>query len=115
MKVDIKRYCERRIEPLQHRIAKFQDAFTQDPAYALSWSNSTFRDAAALRVYNQILDAVNSNEKLSLDAVLSTMLDRVLNKSKFPSQSTSPTSNLIEQYELSVCSEIYSDLSGYEE
>lgn len=103
----------KRVETCQERMDKFLLEFTKDPAYALSWSNNTFKDAAELRVNKQIMLALQDGDA-DLDNIRSTLMERVLHKSKYPPQSTSPTSNLIEQYELAVCSDILSDLQYYE-
>jgi hypothetical protein len=94
---------------VQAKLDKFMVDFHSDPAYALSWSNDTFSAAAKLRVLKQIIAALDDGTA-TLDNIRETMMDRVLHRSKYPPQSTSPTSNLIEQYELSACAEILSDL-----
>ena len=96
-------------DSVQARLDKFAVDFAKDPAYALSWGNDTFQAAAKLRVFKQIIVALEAGDA-TLENIRSTMLDRVLHKSKYPAQSTSPTSNLIEQYELAACAEILSDL-----
>lgn len=93
----------------QDRLNKFTETFAKDPAYALSWGTDAFQAAAKLRVLKQILTALEEGNATA-ENIRSTMMDRVLHKSKYPAQSTSPTSNLIEQYELSACAEILSDL-----
>ena len=96
----------------QFKLDKFAADFAKDPAHALSWGTDAFSKAAELRVLKQIiveLEAGNAN----LDNIRSTLMDRVLHKSKYPAQSTSPTSNLIEQYELAACAEILSDLQYF--
>lgn len=100
---------QRQIDAVQYRLAKFQEAFSKDPAHALSWGTDAFKAAAELRVLQQIVTALQDGTA-TVDNIRSTMMDRVLHKSKYPPQSTSPTSNLIEQYELAACAEIISDL-----
>lgn len=91
------------------KLEKFAEAFAKDPAHALSWGTDTFKTAAELKIYKQIVAALEDGTA-TLDNIRDTMMDRVLHKSRYPAQSTSPTSNLIEQYELAVCAEILSDL-----
>lgn len=93
----------------QARLDKFAVEFAKDPAYALSWGTDAFQHAAQLRVLKQIIAALTDGDG-NLENIRSTMMDRVLHKSRYPAQSTSPTSNLIEQYELAACAEILSDL-----
>ncbi len=104
----LKRF-QNQVESCQARLDKFAAEFAKDPAYALSWGNETFAAAAKMRVLKQIVAALEDGNA-TLDNIRSTMMDRVLHKSKYPAQSTSPTSNLIEQYELAACAEILSDL-----
>ena len=96
----------------QESIEKFAEKLVADPAYTLSWGNDSFKVAAMMMVQKQVLNALNDGA--TVQAVKDTLMDRVLNKSKYPAQSTSPTSNLIEQYELSAYAELLSDLRYYE-
>lgn len=92
----------------QDRLDKFAADFAKDPSYALSWGTDAFKSAAKLKILKQIVAALQ--EGATLDNVKDTVMDRVLNKSKYPPQSTSPTSNLMEQYELASYAEILDDL-----
>ncbi len=96
-------------ESVQSRLDKFAADFAKDPAHALSWGTDTFQAAAKMTVLKQIINALE-NGNGNLDNIRSTLMDRVLHKSKYPPQSTSPTSNLIEQYELAACADILGDL-----
>lgn len=98
----------------QARLDLFTTKFQEDPVHALTWSNDTFANAAKLRVVKQILAALDGETKATLENIRSTLTDRVLHRAKYPPQSTSPTSNLIEQYELAACAEILSDLQYME-
>jgi hypothetical protein len=100
---------QRRAEAETANIAKFKLALDKDPAHALTWGCDTFRSAATLKVLNQIIAALES-DTADIDNIKSTLMDRVLHSSKYPAQSTSPTSNLIEQYELAACASLLSDL-----
>jgi hypothetical protein len=100
---------QRQVESQQAQIAKFKAELDKDPAHALTWGLDAFRSAATLKVLNQIVAALEVGDA-DLDNIRETLMDRVLHRSKYPAQSTSPTSNLMEQYELSACAEILSDL-----
>ena len=93
----------------QASLDKFAADFAKDPAHALSWGNGAFERAAELKVVKQIIVALEDGTA-TLDNIRSTMMDRVLHRSKYPAQSSSPTSNLMEQYELAACAKILSDL-----
>ncbi len=100
---------QRQVESQNASIAKFKAEMDKDPAHALTWSLDAFRSAATLKVLNQIVHALEEGNA-DVDNIRDTLMDRVLHRSKYPAQSTSPTSNLMEQYELSACAEILSDL-----
>lgn len=102
-----------KLEQAQSDILEFVGKVQHDAAYALSWSNSVFSVAAKERVYKQVLNSIN--EGTDVDTIIGGVTDRVLHKAKYPAQSTSPTSNLIEQYELAAWAEVLSDLQSYKE
>jgi hypothetical protein len=100
---------QRQVSSQEANIAKFKAEMDKDPAHALTWGLDAFRSAATLKVLNQIVGALEAGHA-DVDNIKATLMDRVLHRSKYPAQSTSPTSNLMEQYELSACAEILSDL-----
>ena len=104
------RRFQNQVDGLQSHLDKFAEDFARDPAYALSWSNDTFAAAAKLRILRQIITAIQQDTSVDADSIRATMMDRVLHKSRYPAQSTSPTSNLIEQYELAACAYVLSNL-----
>lgn len=93
-------------------IEKFKVELAKDPAYALSWGCGVFAAAAKLRILNQIINAL-SDEQTTVDNIRDHLMGHILHKSRYPAQSTSPTSNLIEQYELAAYAEIVGDLPRY--
>ena len=104
----LKRF-QRQADSAQASIDKFATEVVKDPAHALSWSLGVFEKAAELKVLKQIVAALEDGTA-TLDNIRSTLTDRVLHRAKYPPQSSSPTSNLIEQYELAACAKILSDL-----
>lgn len=106
---------ESNIASYQESLDKFVEKFKADPAYTLSWGTATFQTAAQLNVAKMVLNALTAETPCSVQAVKETLMDRVLHKSKYPAQSTSPCSNLMEQYELSAYAELLSDLRYYME
>lgn len=110
---------QNKLNRAQSEVADFVGKVQHDAAYVLSWSNSVFQAAAKERVYKQLIAFVMDeaedisdlfNEDINVDNLFSFVTDRVLHKAKYPAQSTSPTSNLIEQYELAAWAEVLSDL-----
>lgn len=90
----------------------FKSNLEKDPAHALSWGLDAFAAAAMLKILEQMLNALTS-ETCSVKSLHELLMDRVKNRSKYPPQSTSPTSNLMDQYELVACSEIADDCERY--
>ena len=102
------------IKSCQESAQTFAEKFLKDPAYTLSWGTEAFSNAAKLKVYGMVYAALTDETPCSIQAVKATLMDRVLHRSKYPPQSTSPCSNLMEQYELAAYAELLSDLNDYE-
>jgi hypothetical protein len=97
----------------QTQCDKFAKSFAEDPAFALTWGNSVFQHAARLRVAQMMVHAFTQRDgetMCTLDQARDTCLDRVMNKARYPAQSTSPTSNLIEQFEAAAYAEALDEL-----
>jgi hypothetical protein len=92
-------------------IDKFKQELDQDAAYALSWGDNVFRAAAKLQVVNEIINSLKDNA--TGEDIRASLMERVMHGTRFPSNSSSPTRNLVEQYTLSVCAEIVDDLRRY--
>ena len=102
---------QNKLNSARSEVAEFVGKFQHDAAYALTWSNSVFQAAAKERVYKQFIAFVTDEpEDINFDNLISFVTDHVLHKAKYPAQSTSPTSNLIEQYELAAWAEVLSAL-----
>jgi hypothetical protein len=100
-------------EQAQKQIDKFKVELDKDPAYALSWGLSAFQSAARLKIANMLVYAFTEREgetMCTLDQARDTLMDRVMNKARYPAQSTSPTSNLMEQYEAAAYAEALDEL-----
>ena len=107
---------ESNIASEQAQIDKFVAKVQEDPAYALSWGTNAFASAANLKVFKLVLTAMTREENpCTMQDVKNTLMDRVLQRSKYPPQSTSPCSNLMEQYELAAYANMLSDLNMYME
>jgi hypothetical protein len=100
-------------EQAQKQIDKFKAELNKDPAYALSWGLSTFQNAARLKVASMLVYSFTEREGetvCTLEEARETLLTRVMNKARYPAQSTSPTSNLMEQYEAAAYAEALDEL-----
>jgi hypothetical protein len=100
-------------EQAQAQIDKFQAELSKDPAHALSWGLNAFQAAARLKVATMLVYAFTPREgetSYTIKQARDTLLDRVMNKARYPAQSTSPTSNLMEQYEAAAYAEALDEL-----
>lgn len=105
----IVRRFQRDLVSVQAEIAEFTEKMAVDAAYTLTWGTSVFQAAAKERVLKQVLNAIEQG-----DNVVAFVTDRVIHKAKYPAQSTSPTSNLIEQYELAALADVLSAIREVE-
>jgi len=101
---------QRDLVSVQAEIAEFTAKMAVDAAYTLTWGTSVFQAAAKERVLKQVLHAIEQG-----DNVVAIITDRVIHKAKYPAQSTSPTSNLVEQYELAALAEVLSAIKDVQE
>lgn len=95
-------------EQAQAQCDKFAAEFAKDPSYALSWSNSVFQNAARLSVAKSLVYVFTPREgenECTVEQARNILMGRVMNKARYPAQSTSPTSNLMEQFEAAACAE----------
>jgi hypothetical protein len=111
MTQQLQQRLQRKIDLCAGSIEKFKLELDKDPAHALSWSNGVFSKAAEHRVLKIVLSNLESDS--TIENVKSYLMECVLHRSKYPAQSTSPTSNLIEQYELAAYAELLSELQFY--
>lgn len=105
-------------EQAQAQIDKFKVELDKDPAYALSWGNGVFQSAARLKVAQMLVYAFTEREgdtTCTIEQARETMMDRVMHKARYPAQSTSPTSNLMEQYEAAAYAEALDELRYFTE
>ena len=100
-------------EQAQAQIDKFRVELDKDPAYALSWGLTAFQAAARLKVANMLVEAFSPREgahEYTVANAVSHLTDRVMGLARYPAQSTSPTSNLMEQYEAAAYAEALDEL-----
>ena len=103
---------QRNIDSVITGLQEFKTKFDKDPAHAFSWGDGAFKAAAELNVLKDVVSLLQDGH--SAQSVRDYLLDSVLHGSKYPAHSTSPTSNLIEQYTLAARAAILSDLRNYE-
>lgn len=97
----------------QAKCNQFAKSFAEDPAYALEWGNDVFKNAARLKVAKMLVlsfTPLDGRPSCTIEQARETLLDRVMHKARFPAQSTSATSNLMEQFETAAYAEALDEL-----
>lgn len=90
---EIQKKADRIIKYAEAVVEQFKGTLALNPFEAFEWSNSAFEAAAQIRVWGV---AKSHADELTLEAA-----QREVNlMAAYPEQSTSPTSNLVKQYEL---------------
>ena len=92
-----------RLEDCNAVIQKFKENLDKDPLYALSWSKDTFKAAAMLDLLQWVIPVF---EKHEAQVVADELTRRLIQRATCPAQSTSPTSNLVDDYKTAVIAEV---------
>ena len=101
----------------QAQCDKFAHEFAKNPSYALRWGNDVFKNAARLKIAQQMVYMFTEREGdtvLTLEQARKILMESVMNKARWPAQSTSPTSNLMEQFEAAALAEALDELKHLE-
>jgi hypothetical protein len=102
------------IRSREAKIKEFAEAVQLDPSYTLSWSQDVFAAAAEIKILNQVRDYLIHEVIYTAAAPVSNLIDMLTNKvisgAKYPSFSSSTTTNLISQYETAAAAMILSNL-----
>lgn len=83
------------IAEAQSALEKFTKDFTNNPLYALKWSDEVFKQAARLSLASQLLESVKADRPL--EEIDSFLGDLVGSMARYPERSTSIGSNLTER------------------
>lgn len=105
----IMRKCDYAIQDMEMQRAKLIEGLAGDMLYALSWSKYAFEVAAKGDVMTQVRNAILSG--VAKDVLIEHAQDQVASKAKYPAHSSSPTSNLAEQYTLAAWANFIQDIS----
>ena len=102
------------ISSREARVGWFAEAVQKDPSYTLSWSQDVFAAAAEIKILKQVVDYLNHEVIYTAADPVSNLIDMLTDKvicgAKYPSFSSSTTSNLISQYETAAAAMILSNL-----
>lgn len=106
--IKIMKIMNENIRVHQLNIDKFIANMTQQPEYALEWSQTIFDSTAIVYVSKRVGDWLSSC--LPLDVVISELRKSVSYMSKHPARSTSITANLYKQSLLSAYAGILEEI-----
>lgn len=101
---------QRQIDMVNCSLDNFKNEFDKDPAYALSWGMGAVSSAAELKVLKQVVAYLQDGSSVS--DLRDCLMSKISHSSRYPSHSTNPLSNLMDQYELAACSKIYAELGN---
>lgn len=119
IKNDVLRYAVRRLNSMRDRgedvLKKHQEKLLKDPGYEMEWADKVFKAAAEVefaRGWLLFIEEENGTDEESKLATLRNSLTReVLSKSRsIDNNSTSPSSNYMNQCRLSVMARFLEDL-----
>src|SRR5690606_16560392 len=99
-----RRYFEHHLEPATVNLQKFQEKLAADAAYALEWRGAAFTDAARVKLCKMVLEDLTENDAI-VAHIAAFLTKQALREARYPSRSTSPTSNLMAQEWAAVCAE----------
>ena len=100
------------IEYLQKALDQWKVKFTEDPMYALEWSDDVFRDSAKLYLWKLLHLTVSKIGIVEGKAeFLKRCQEEALRAAKWPSRSTSPQTNISKQALGSAWAYMFEDLA----
>ena len=102
------RNLESRIEGEQNTVDRFKATFESDPLYACEWGHGVFEAVALISVYKKVVEMLRES---GIDLALDTAKREAMHSARYPSFSTSVTSNLIHQFQGSAWAKVADDLS----
>ena len=90
----------RRAESAQYVLDQFQIRFNKNPADAFTWGDDTFKAAAQLKIANDILNHLEQ-DFVSAEELHKALMQKVMDKAQFYSNSSSMSANTMQQCMLS--------------
>src|SRR5689334_3698890 len=103
----------------QRVIDEFKTAFAKSPSHTFDWSESVFRCAAVLEVFDQIIEQINvlANAKTLadfeiVDEIRTRVVTATLQRATIGSSSTSPISNFMNLMRLAAWANIANAFKG---
>lgn len=99
-------------QQMEKSIAKLAETEPHEVAYHLGWLTDLYQESARYEVYGRILAAIDpvhleqNPSRVTWDSVREYVDGEVNRMGRYPNQSTSPCSNLIERYKLAAWAEV---------
>jgi len=109
---DLKLDIDSRLKRIAEDKKKFIEDFNENAAHALEWSKDMFKTVAEESVLMRMKSYLNQD--VSIEDIKRELLEDTIRGAKYPPQSTSPTSNLLEQYKAVANAEAYEFFSKVE-
>jgi hypothetical protein len=100
------------LEKHEEMTADLTERFAKDPAYAMSWGMEYFQHAADYSVAKDLKSMFEHG--VSTQSMLADFTRAMRHKSAYPSRSTSPVSNLVDQETLRALTKVVGYLDGSE-
>lgn len=105
------------IESAQTTLDTFQEELPKNPAYALKWADKVFTAAAQKDVCSTLIhrinNAVDRGEADIQGLTIQYIQGQVTRGAMYPTRSTSPSSNMVEQETLSAYARLLERFEGY--
>ncbi len=99
---------------LEGEMKDFAEKFAAHPARTLEWSHDVFDQAAELEVLQRALQMLDHTPKQGVENVGNAILRQAMRGGRFPSRSTSASSNFIEQARVSAMFRVAEEIFGLE-
>tara|TARA_R110000851_G_scaffold50352_1_gene120299 strand:- start:343 stop:954 length:612 start_codon:yes stop_codon:yes gene_type:complete len=103
-------WAQREIDNHTKMSAKFAEEYAKNPLHAMSWSGEYFTHAAAYTVAMTVKSMFEGG--VSVTDILGEAMREVMQKAKYPANSTSPTSNLCDTTVLATWTKVAEMLQG---
>lgn len=100
------------LEKHEEMTADLAERFARDPAYAMSWGMEYFKHAADYSVAKDLKSMFEHG--VTVESMLNDFSRALRHKASYPSRSTSPTSNLVDQETLRALTVVVGYLDGSE-
>lgn len=115
----LKVWLEKDMAKRQRQMDEWKEKFSADPCFALEWSDSIFEHATSWEVALLVFETIYKRDegiefKASFNRVIEWLNKEVLRMARFPSMSTSLTSNLVNLRKAQAYAEMLDKLEWYQ-